>query len=196
MANHINHWRRTYRTYEFPRFSINRHKLCAKAPLGYEFTITWQMDNDIQIDFKRVESGLVITNFKYPQKIPITQTQLTYGTRYWWLCPSCGRRCSILYLNKHGFNCRLCVKPSYESQNGYKLNHIESKIRKLRKQLWGTDAIEIDNLFDTSEWRPKPKWMRWHTFNRKRESLLRLELYYRSLWPAYVDKSLKDMGWL
>lgn len=39
------------------------------------------------------------------------------GSRYWWLCPDCGRRCLKLYMPPGSFlfACRLCHSLSYES---------------------------------------------------------------------------------
>lgn len=45
----------------------------------------------------------------------LATTELTWGTRYWWLCPMCGRRCEALYYN--GFvACRKCHHLGYRSQ--------------------------------------------------------------------------------
>ena len=49
--------------------------------------------------------------------IPIvtTATNLGGGRRHWFACPSCARRCRILYGGSH-FRCRICRGARYESQ--------------------------------------------------------------------------------
>jgi hypothetical protein len=51
--------------------------------------------------------------------IRLTTTRSNFGgTRYWWVCPSCHRRCAKLYLpNAVYFRCRRCYNLTYRSSN-------------------------------------------------------------------------------
>ncbi len=51
-------------------------------------------------------------------EIPLTQTNCYFGGKRWWfICPSCGRRMGILYRTWRGqpFLCRKCHNLTYES---------------------------------------------------------------------------------
>jgi len=39
------------------------------------------------------------------------------GYRLWFLCPRCDARAAILYLGTDQFECRLCLRLTYQSQN-------------------------------------------------------------------------------
>lgn len=61
------------------------------------------------------------------------------------------------------------------------------RIRKLRVELWGADWIDVYNMFENIRYWPKPKWIRWKTFERKRDYILALEAKY---WPL----AMKQLG--
>ena len=93
------------------------------------------------------------------------------GSRPWFLCPYCGRRCLILYPTK----CRLCAKGRYAQE----LRSVEDRrlhrAFKWRKRLGqGPGGI-------IAPYPPKPKWMRWHTYLRLRRRSEALEL---EIWKA------------
>ena len=43
-------------------------------------------------------------------------SQLTFGRRYWFLCPRCGRRCEAVYTLGRDVGCRRCLRLGYKSQ--------------------------------------------------------------------------------
>lgn len=49
------------------------------------------------------------------------------GSRFWWLCPVCGRRCLKLYLPPRSdfFACRICHLLSYESAQASRARYYE-----------------------------------------------------------------------
>lgn len=51
-------------------------------------------------------------------RVPITSVQLTYGTRYYFVCPraGCHRRCETVYLLGRVPACRKCHHLGYQSQ--------------------------------------------------------------------------------
>lgn len=49
------------------------------------------------------------------QPLYMTSVELTFGTRYYWLCPRCGNRCEAIY-SAGRVGCRECLHLGYESQ--------------------------------------------------------------------------------
>lgn len=90
--------------------------------------------------------------------INLSETTPNYGgVRYWFLCPSCQKRRTNLYGGTY-FRCRVCRGLCYESQleSGWTL--IMSRMYKIRHRLG--DYNGLDDWFP-----PKPKGMRWKTYN-------------------------------
>ena len=195
MANYWNHTRTRTRNFEFARLDSKSLKQYSKLNIGSSVNLSWSYSTTGEISLTaraiRTESGLHIfhndSNAGYI--INIMQSQLTYGKRNWWVCPKCGNRCSILYLNDY-FKCRKCAGASYECQNGSRLDYLADKIREKRKKLWGSQHFYLDDLTENSEYLPKPKWMRWKTFNVERKKLLKFEKQYHNLWPAWALETL------
>lgn len=83
------------------------------------------------------------------------------GSRAWFLCPACNRRCAVLYPVK----CRLCLRLHYASEHEGKLDRLLRKAIKHRTkhgQSKGGVAVPFPS---------KPKRMRWHTyFEAKRKA--------------------------
>jgi hypothetical protein len=82
------------------------------------------------------------------------------GKRKFFLCPSCGRNCMVLYGGKY-FRCRKCHGLAYASQNGDYLDRLRTKAEKIRLRLGGEPCI--DEVFPE-----KPKGMHWKTYDRLR----------------------------
>ncbi|MEO3474856.1 hypothetical protein AAFN86_23545 [Roseomonas sp. CAU 1739] len=83
------------------------------------------------------------------------------GGRWWWVCPVTGRRVLKLYLPNGGrlFLSRAGYGLAYQSQREAPAGRAWRALRKVDARLGCPDGIEGD-------WIPKPKWMRWPTFNR------------------------------
>jgi len=65
--------------------------------------------------------------------IDLEATDCYFGGKRWWFrCPSCGRRCRILYLPpfENKFACRLCHNLTYRSQQ-------EGSCRSILQKLFG-----------------------------------------------------------
>jgi hypothetical protein len=95
----------------------------------------------------------------YPVRWSIS-TPTYGGQRYWWLCPSCGRRCAYLYSGKV-FACRQCYRLTYESaQSGDPHQaRVERRMRAIRRRLGGAGGL----------WEPlpeKPPYMHLDTYLR------------------------------
>ena len=95
------------------------------------------------------------------ERFPFTFTkQKLGGTRRWFLCLSCHRRCSILYGGKW-FRCRKCHNLAYSTQNEPAMYRGLTRAQKLRERLGG--SLCIDDPFPA-----KPKGMHWKTYARIR----------------------------
>ena len=84
------------------------------------------------------------------------------GVRYWFACPSCGRRVAVLYLAPGNvyFRCRNCNNLSYQSRNTSGLEE------------WGHTSRQIDQLrSEIKRWtwrgRPTRKVRKLHALGRK-----------------------------
>jgi len=95
------------------------------------------------------------------------------GTRAWFLCPECNRRCAILYPVK----CRVCLGLHYRAEHKAPLDRQYLKAEKRRKrfgQRYGGIAARFPN---------KPKLMRWHTYLRERRKSQNIE---QQIFDAYA----------
>lgn len=101
--------------------------------------------------------------------VKTTTTTPNYGgVRYWWLCPTCQKRCRIVY-GGAVFTCRKCGNLTYETaqSGGDLLTTIDNRLYYLRRKLKG-------------DWHflhgpgPRPKYM-------KQEKYAKLALEYINL---------------
>jgi hypothetical protein len=101
----------------------------------------------------------------------IERTPCNYGGgRPWFLCPSCGRRCAIVYFGAPGgrYACRHCVRVGYHSQCEDETGQLWLKQRKIERRLAGGAG-------DWNGWQ-KPKGMHQQTFDRLRGQIWELEI--------------------
>lgn len=87
------------------------------------------------------------------------------GRRQWFLCPSCERRCAIIYRRGSGplWGCRICMNGRYTSERMSPNDRKLHKAIKLRTRL-GQRSGGIIAPFP-----PKPKGMHWKTYLALRE---------------------------
>lgn len=81
------------------------------------------------------------------------------GSRAWFLCPTCNRRCAILYPVK----CRICLGLNYASEHEGKLDRLLRKAI-MHRAMHGQSKGGIAPAFPS-----KPKLMRWHTYFKARK---------------------------
>ena len=94
------------------------------------------------------------------QVVPIVRTACGYGgSRKWFRCPVCSRRCELLYLRAYRFACRKCQRIAYTSQSGSAMDRLMEKSHKLRARI--ADG--------------RPKGMRWRTYDRICEQVNEIE---------------------
>ena len=135
----------------------------------------------------RQADGYAMTINDVTRAIRITTTQAGYGVRQWYVCPHCVKRVAKLYIGSKDIGCRKCWKLHYKSQSVDKLDRMRMSIRRQRYAIWG-DGEQFRNLFNHANTFPKPKGMRWETFERKLSRLIMYEAaYWRAVGPV-VDK--------
>ena len=66
------------------------------------------------------------------------------------------------------------MKLSYASQSEGKQERLARRIRKLRKKIWD-NFPDINNLIESSEYFPKPKYKRWAKYELERAQVIELE---------------------
>jgi hypothetical protein len=96
------------------------------------------------------------------QRINYTDTPSRFnGRRQWLQCPRCFRRCAVLY-GGHRFYCRRCWGLTYSSQYQEPWERQCGIAERIRSKLGGKGFICAGDPFMPP---PKPKWMRWRTYN-------------------------------
>lgn len=66
-------------------------------------------------------------------EIKLTTTSLTYGDRFWFVCPSCSKRSGKLYQYTNGLTCRKCLNLKYRDQSLHRNKYFETVIRPAKK---------------------------------------------------------------
>ncbi len=178
MANYFSHPRYRTRNFEYARLDQTSLKKYKAAPVNTNMNLEWSRCGSVtlQLQATREENSLFIyTEPSRGYHVYFDETLLTYGKRNWFLCPSCGGRCAILYHAQH-FACRKCVKPAYESQNGSKTDSLITRVRFKRKKLWPDMSEDFrDDMLDRCDWFPKPKGMHEARFEREKSKIIQLE---------------------
>ena len=118
-------------------------------------------------DDTRLETTWTITNFG--------------GQRQWLLCPSCERRCAIIYRadSTPRWGCRLCLKGRYRSEQMSPKDRRLHAAFKVRERLGQTKGGIV------ARFPPKPKGMRWRTYEDIRFAALQNES--KILLQAHAD---------
>ncbi len=172
---------RSYTT-DLPRIGLQflayiRSKLAAAVP-GTQ--LSCQTESGTLYIFRQAD-GYAMTINDVTRAIRTTTTEAGYGVRQWYVCPHCMNRVAKLYISPKDIGCRGCWKLHYKSQSADKLDRMRMSIRWQRYAIWG-DGEQYINLFNQPELFPKPKGMRWATFDRR---LTRLMQYEQAYWRAF-----------
>jgi hypothetical protein len=144
---------------------------------GLNITLSWSRGDTIITNIETTVYDnylLLIYTFKktknIEQKIYFTYTPCNYGgTRIWFQCPSCNRRCALIYIQEKYFACRICCGLTYRTCNETPIYRRFSKANKLRKRL-GAQAGAL-NSFPSI----KPKGMHKTTWLMIRIEILNIE---------------------
>ena len=96
-------------------------------------------------------------SYRYP--IQLTKTSCNYGGhRYWWLCPKCSKRVSVLYCAGR-YVCRGCIGACYGSQLQQPIDRLFSRADAIRQRLGWQRGIAYGN-------QGRPKGMHFTTYYR------------------------------
>ncbi len=131
-------------------------------------TVTW--DGGSSIDVVKDRTGILLNytvsdgvdREERSERIVIQRTRCHFGgSRPWWFCPRCGRRCAILYGGRR-FLCRHCHGGlRYRSQSQSRGERLLRRAERIRGRLGGSRSV-----FDPFPERPKGMHMR--TYRRLR----------------------------
>ena len=134
----------------------------AKCPISQHRKGLRDATPNTTIHFKYKHNGK-----DYNYHVKLDRTPCHYGGyRYWYLCPHCGKRTSVLY--RAGlYVCRHCIGANYQTQLNQPLDNIRRKMHKVASKLkW----VEVGY----KEVPLRPKGMHQKTFDR-------LHGYYQEL---------------
>jgi hypothetical protein len=102
------------------------------------------------------------------------------GVRTYFCCPSCDRRCDLLYSHPH-IACRRCHKLAFASENETRMNRARRQFLKRRGRLGQTQGSVI------APFPNKPKWWRWPRYLRMRDdAILQGREYWRIVQKAMM----------
>jgi hypothetical protein len=182
-------------TSEYHRIQANVFKSLLTKPLGNYSINTDYLGNEHQkFKLTELECGVRLVTFiinDKPHKIALIVDKRSASSKLYITCPYCQKKRQSLYAIKYAYGCRQCIGLHYATQSERAQERLMRRIRKLRKELWGYDWPEVNNMFEQVVCWPKPKWMRWKTFEHKRNKITELEKQY---WPMAITKMKTTFG--
>ena len=144
-------------------------------------------------DFGRVRLKYTTTRWDGERResdywIQLETTPQPFGGRRWWfVCPRTGRRAAKLYLPNGAFTfaSRQAYRLAYARQREPAHDRALRRAFKLRGKLGADGGI--------GDYVPKPKWMRWRTYDRKLEEIAAAEEVVDAHLLGFVQK-LERLG--
>jgi hypothetical protein len=125
---------------------------------------------------------------KLDQRINLIAQPRHFGGRQWYfLCPVSGKKCSVVWLPPGAR--RFCSRQAWGKQVAYSTQFESSFDRAITAREKVKDRL-IGNL-KRDEWElpPKPKWMRWYTYERLAEKYLMQERKINQFFVDYLARS-------
>jgi hypothetical protein len=192
------HYGRTQKrayTGEYHRIHANIFKSLLTKPLGsYSLTSDYLSDDHRKLALTENEDSFRFVTFtinEKPHQIALKLDHSSASNKLYITCPYCQKQRQSLYVIKYAYACRQCIGLHYPSQSERPQERLMRRIRKLRKELWGYDWPDVNNMFEQVMYWPKPKWMRWKTFEQKRNEITELEKQY---WPMAMAQMKTTFG--
>lgn len=180
-------------TSEYHRIHANVFKPLLKMPLGnYSINLEYLSNNHRKLELEENKNGVRYVTFTIndkPHYIALKLDNSSASNKLYITCPYCQKQRQSLYAIKNAYACRQCIGLHYASQSERPQDRLMRRIRKLRKELWGYDWPDINNMFEQVIYWPKPKWMRWKTFEQKRNRITELEKQYWPMAAAQIQAS-------
>jgi hypothetical protein len=184
------HYGRTQKrayTGEYHRIHANIFKSLLTKPLGsYSLNSDYLSDEHRKLALTENENSFRFITFtinKKPHQIALKLDHSSASNKLYITCPYCHKQRQHLYAIKYAYGCRQCIGLHYASQSERPNERLMRRIRKLRMELWGNDWPDVNNMFEQVMYWPKPKWMRYKTFDQKRNKITELEKQY---WPMAI----------
>lgn len=185
---------RAYTT-EYHRIHANVFKPLLTTPLGrYSLNAKHLSDDHQRLRLEENKNGVRYVTFTInntPHQIALKLDNSSVSNKLYITCPYCQKQRQSLYAIKNAYACRQCIGLHYASQSERPQDRLMRRIRKLRKELWGYDWPDVNNMFEQVFYWPKPKWMRWKTFEHKRNKITELEKKY---WPLAITQMKTTFG--
>ena len=182
-------------TNEYHRVPANVFKGLITMPLGgYFLTGNFPSSEHKKFELSQLNNGVRLMTFTLndkPHQIALKLDNSSASNKLYITCPYCQKQRQHIYAIKTAYACRECLNLQYASQSERPKDRLMRRIRKLRKELWGNDWPDVNNMFEHVEYWPKPKWMRWHTFEQKRNKIIELENKY---WPMAIAHMKATFG--
>lgn len=168
-------------SFKVNRMPLGKHSHVAEDGTGATVDIE---PKEMQISFLYSDPGKQIS-----QHIKMHHVTNNLGSkpRAYFLCPHCGRHARFLYLNETVFECRICAKLNYSSQQ---LTHgLKASVHRMDSVLQkGFGMKNIPAPIDACRLTPeRPKWMRQRTYEKKLMSL-------HAAQSSFEDAVLKKFG--
>jgi hypothetical protein len=143
------------------------------GPVGIRWTSDWGeiAAGTITADMSGTDWGcLCIRIGSLDQRIILTACPRHFGGRQWFfVCPYLNRRCHVLWMppGARSFACR----QRWGAQVAYASQFYDPIVRAHRGMARINARLCQIGRFNPNEWDfpPKPKWMRWRTYNRAQE---------------------------
>ena len=156
-------WLRRKRLLALGRWSILTWSVHGERTGSIQLTL---VHNGIKLSYRARQQGEDWQ--KIEDVVSLVESHTNFGgRREWFRCPTCGRRCRIIYGGLR-FRCRKCSGLRYESQYEPPFARAASRALKIRDKLGGRGGL--DEPFPV-----KPKGMRWRTYQRLEDQDARLQ---------------------
>lgn len=181
-------------TSEYHRIHANVFKALLTKPLG-NYTLNSKQLSDEHKKIKLSENKNAIRYVTFtindkPHHIALKLDNRSASNKLYITCPYFRKQRQHLYVIKSAYVCMQCLGLHYVCQNERPQERLLRRIRKLRKELWGYYWPEVNNMFEQVAYWPKPKWMRWKTFEQRKNKITELEKQY---WPLAI-KQMETIG--
>tara|TARA_R110001599_G_scaffold2516_10_gene13691 strand:+ start:8189 stop:8803 length:615 start_codon:yes stop_codon:yes gene_type:complete len=183
-------------TSEYHRIFAKSFKNLVSVPFGnYSLNADFLSNEHQKFKLTALECGVRLMTFTIndkPHKIALKHDNRSASNKLYITCPYCQKQRQSIYAIKYAYACRQCIGLQYACQSERPPERLMRRIRKLRKELWGYDWPEVNNMFEQVVYWPKPKWMRWKTFEHKRNKITELEKQYLPMAIAMMKTSFGD----
>ncbi len=168
---------------EYYRIPANSFKMVYDSPIGF-YKLNHQRLSVEHSSFCLIETEawkriLIFCISDKIIQIPLNKDNRSVSNKLYLICPYCFHQRQHLYSASNTYGCRKCLKLHYLSQSECSIKRLARRIRKLRHGVWGNEKFATLSLLEQSLSYPKPKWMRWNTFNQKQ---LEITSYEDKFW--------------